>query len=526
MVVFGLLAIFSGVIAASGILFPSIWLVSVFGLIPFAHVLHRLQEKQYRDASILGLLFGFAYSGTAIAWFWDVLPLDWTGSPPWKGIIFVGFSWLMVTLVLAVFFSLFAAGFVRSKRSGFYAALLAASLWTVLQYAQMWGFAILTARDLSFSGPHFSPTMLGYSLTNFSPFLRSASIGGIYILTFLAVFLGFSLYHVIFQYENARKRGLVFALILSGALTLAALDRAYSLPSWTFQNESGSVRVALVSTSMPVTSLYSLEVKRKHAREVAEYIRIWAKENEPPDIIVFPEATDFFVHSNEDPTEFAKLVFPDHAVTFIDSGPVRTGSERYVQMRMYENGTLMPETYRKIFLVPQGEYTPWLFAMLLRLIGVSDAEQSTMRERSVASGTKLFPAHINGTEVGALFCSDILSPNLYQKLAQGGARVFVNPAGQAWFHGSHLVDNLVLSLGKVRAVENDRYIAIAGNGLASSIVTNRGKVEMRSDSAPSILAASVPLKDTKTLYSLLGEYVLILPILSIVFLIIRKREVA
>jgi apolipoprotein N-acyltransferase len=509
----------AGVIAAVSVLFPQFWLLGICGIALFAHVLHQIPRSNLREAAVNGLVFGLFYSGVTISWFFAAQPLDWSGATPVKGFIYVTFSWLMVTLVLGFFYTLFSTGFVRWKSHRSSDAILAASLWTLVQYVQMWGFALLTSNG-TIAGAHFSPTMVGYSLAGFSPLLQLAAFGGIYMLTFVVVCAGFFLQ----QQLAPPTRVQLFSIALIGAfLTAAAVfDVSYGIIG-TPQNDGKVVRLALVTTNFAAPLPQTDEGKRERAHFTEELLRSYAHENTAPDVIVFSEAAGFFSSSAETPASLAMSLFGQD-VAFIDSDAKHHDEGRYVEMNFYDHGILRPETHRKVFLVPQGEYFPWLFLKVLQLIGINAEEQRTMVERMVSAARSPVVGEAAGLRIGALFCSEVLSPSLYRDQTSDGAQVLINTASHAWFHGSPLVDRLALTLSQVRAVENDRYLAIAGNVMPSTVISNRGEIVLRSEKGASVLTATVEVRDTTTPYVRFGDYVLVIPLGLLMLIAYTRRE--
>jgi apolipoprotein N-acyltransferase len=458
----------------------------------------------------------------AIVWFWDVLPLDWVDTTFLKSVTYVGFSWGLATFMFALFFALFAALFVRYRTKSSLDAVLAASLWTVLQYAQLWGFAVVTTRDFSLAGAHFSPTFVGYALADFSPLLQLAAIGGVYLLTFVLVAFAFLLAHVVCSVTMPRMRlyGAAFTL---GCIAIFALDHVHPFVR-AKENEAPSRRLALVTTYFAVKSPRTTDEQMERARITEDVLRDWAHANPVPDIVVLPEANDFFVLSGREPRTFSEELF-GRRVAFVDSGPQKDGTgERYVQMRFYEAGATDPLTHGKAFLVPQGEYSIWLFVKLLDLIGVSQEERRVLAERTIVPGADAFVASVAGARVAALFCTEVLSPTLFRSLAEEGAELFLNPASQTWFHGSRVVEHMTNTHAKVRAVENGRYTVMVGNDVPSVVFSHRGDVIARSARETSVMDAVVPLRTNRTPYTHFGELVLFVPFVVVLLLVARRMK--
>lgn len=526
MVILIFLSAISGVIVAAGVFMPWLWFFSILGLVPFAYVLDSGSARSTKAVFALGLIFGIFSSGTTFIWFWAALPFDWIGlSSIARGIALMTFSWLCVILTMGFFSGLFAVLFVRLKTSTWKDPLLAASLWTLSQYLQMWGFAALTIAPASLFGAHFSAAMLGYALAWFSPLLQLASLGGIYLLTFVAAFLGFSVYRIVCNEKDIRWMRFVCVAALLCALTV--VDRAYPLVRSNVPPGSRTTRVALVSTNF-AHEARSPQARNAAALDTLKAVQTWAKTHPPPDILIFPEAADVFRVSGVDPSSLRHTAFNDAPIAIIDSGAFGdTATKRTVRMFAYDTNSALVATYDKMFFVPQGEYTPLLGMLAMRVFGGPDFAQKVEAYRSFKHGDSVTVASIASTRVGSLFCTEVISPRLYRDLVRGGAELFVNASSHAFFHGSSLVDTHILAISKVRAVENGRYLVTAGNAVRSSVISDRGTILARSSGErASVLEAQVPRLQRLTPYTYAGDLVILIPLLAIPVFALRARNAA
>lgn len=509
-----LLAVSSGIAAGTSLLVPGLWLLSILGCSLFAYTLYSLPKHAYLHAFVIGSCFGVAYSGVALAWWWSTIPLDWLGitSVP-QTILFLVSYWGSVSLVFGVFFGAFAAVFARLNTGSMVDAVLAASLWTLLQYLQMWGFAILTFGDGSIFGAHFSPTMLGYALAAYSPLLQLASLGGVYLLTFIAVWLGFAAYHACMRARTSRPvaGGLMVLILLIVASGMA--DRAYFLAD-TFRVETGpSVSVGLVNTWDAADAPDTKEETEAAQGTIRTLVRDWTASHGSPDIIVLPESIALI----SDRTDLDDIRLLSGPSSLMDPGTA-PGEKRIKRIYFYDAGAIAG-VYDKIFLVPQGEYLPWLYGKMLSLFAGDEFKahmQDNLRFFERGDTDKVRPVTLKGVKVGALMCNDMLSPQLYRGLTENGAAVLINMSSHSWFHRSELVDDVVLAIAKVRAVETGRYLAIAGNEVPSSVISDQGRVLARTEIGnDTVLARDVPLKEHRTLYVRFGVFVLILPLIAL-----------
>jgi apolipoprotein N-acyltransferase len=512
----------SGGVSAIGMYFPSVWFLGIFALIPFARVLSSLGADEWRKAFVFGTIFGLASSGSAVAMFWTVLPLDWIGVETlWRGFSMVLFSWTTVVMTLAVFFGLFGVVFARLKTNSWTDSLLAASLWTLTHYVQMFGFALLTIAPASLIGPHFSSSFIGYTLAWSDPLLQLARFGGVYALTFVVVLLAFFIAQLIFASTGTLRVRAIGTFFVASIVILSGL---VTVPSKTPEHlESRSF--ALVSDSTLGRST-TADDRKKHAVEILGTNVALAASQPVPDIFVFPEAIDLLGRTETDVHTFREKAFGGEPVSIIDSRTIgAVGEMRKLRMFMYDGVTESVAVYDKMFFVPQGEYTPILGRLALRLLGGADFVETVEKYRSFERGTSLVVPSLADAKMGALFCFEVLSPQLYRKLARDGAEVLVNATSQGFFHASPFMDTYILGISKVRAVETGRYLVVAGYFVPASVISNTGQIVTRSArSETAVLEADIPLLKESTPYVRFGDWVLLMPTLIVLLHFIRTRR--
>lgn len=511
----------AGLLCALGSLFGYLWWVSFFGVALFLWTLSATPREDFRRLALYGFLFGVAFTGGALVWFWNVLPLDWMGVSNAAGVLYTLFSWGIVTVSLAIPFCLFAMAFSYLQRSALSVVLLAPSLWVLSEYLQTWIFAFLTWNTQSLWGPHFSASHIGYTLSSFSPLLQLASVGGIYLLSFTVVFVGAALFLLHTRAWQTIRTQIFFAVVvvLSFAL-LTFYDQTFLIVKER-PDETPSLRLALISTNFSPDIAPTLDEALMRKEIILDTVRKWATSGNQVDLLVFPEGGRGYELALEELEILQKNEIP----AVVDSGIVENASGTFV-VQMHLNDTEITETqsYEKIFLVPQGEYTPWLAQFFLKVINAEHLTEGIRRaERLYARGTDAPIFSLQNAKFGALFCSDILSPYLYKSLAKDGAQFFVNASSLAALHGSSRAQHFTLSIAKVRAVENGRFMAISTHESPASIISDRGALRARSSNdMVDIITYDVPLREKNTLYTTFGPWILTASIFIIMYFVLRR----
>lgn len=495
-----LYALIVGAAASIGVLFPAYGAVSLIGFVAFILLIHTVPSSR-RSVSIVTILFGFAYCGTVHIWLWDLLPLDWLGvTNPLYGYLLLLFYWSTIAFSFGTVFLFFTFPYLRYKPAPpLLAALYAASLWTIVQYLQMWGTSLVTAGDGSLFGAHYSTVLLGYAVTDIPAALFLAQYGGVFAMTFVFVFTAALLAGMWEHWMRTRliKKDLAIAIVLLVIIGTGSFSKLKPVPF------GETVSVALVSTDFNKKSDYTWQ-------SVAEKVHslIQGKLNTAPrgTVFVLPEEINLFGPEPND-SLLQDLDESGHSVLF--SHPVQSGEKKRLRMSLYHHGT-STGFYDKMLLSPQGEYGPWFYQVWLGIIGGAELVEASRSNYTYERGEHTAVAHIPNATIGALFCSDILSPQLYRILALQGATILTESTSLGWFHSSPVVDSVMLTIARVRAAENNRYLLVAGNAAPSTIISNTGSIIERTDTNTfSVLQANVPVITEISLYTKLGNLVLI-----------------
>ncbi len=517
-----ILSSLSALLVVSGMFMSALWFLSILGVTLYVGVLYAIPANARREVLKSGWIFGIVYCGAVFSVFWQTLPLTWLGIHDGTlGFALVLSVWASLTLILGIFFALFAALFVRFRTNTVWDIIWISALWTLVQYLQMWGFTVLTIGSSSSWDAHFSALMAGYALAGFSPLLQIASIGGIYLLTYTLCAIGCALYFAWQSYCTTRKRTTSFLIawcLIGGTLSLA--DTHFTLVPERVHNET--ISVALLSTDYTRTDPDAL--RDVGGREYDTALRVWALDHAPPDIVVFPENAAFFKHASTTPNEYRDAVFGNAPVSFIDTEFVVGQNTKSVQM--YFHGDAHSVMYQKMFLSPFGEYIPWLYEFGLKLVLGSTRANLIASAFDLTPGTSLPVAQLGTASVGGLFCSDIFSPSLYRVLTEKGATVLVNAASQSIFQPLGRADTATQMAAQVRAVETGRYLLLSSNGAPSSIISDRGKIVMRSNPGDiSVMSTEVPLHDSTTIFVRIGDFILAIFVLLLILpLCIRAKS--
>ena len=205
----------------------------------------------------------------------------------------------------------------------------------------------------------------------------------------------------------------------------------------------------------------------------------------------------------------AELPYSQNSIRFIDflknteiSEKIILGAWKYDDEKLY-NSIYSPrynESYKKIHLVPFGEYIPFIEG----LRGIIDFFDLPMS--SVSNGSQLQEniRILDNIPISSPICFDIAFPNTVRKMNKSSL-LMINVSNDTWF-GNSIGPYHHLSIARVRSVENNRYTIRATNDGISAIISNKGTIVTLLEKGKSgILEGNVKLIKNSTFYSRKGH---------------------
>ena len=218
----------------------------------------------------------------------------------------------------------------------------------------------------------------------------------------------------------------------------------------------------------------------------------------------------------------AELPYSQNSIRFIDflknteiSEKIILGVWKYEDAKLY-NAIFSPrynEAYKKIHLVPFGEYIPFIEG-LRGIINFFDLPMS-----NVSHGSQLQEniRILDNIPISSPICFDIAFPNTVRKMNKSSL-LMINVSNDTWF-GNSIGPYHHLSIARVRSIENNRYTIRATNDGISAIISNKGTIVTLLDKGKSdILEGNVKLIKNSTFYSRNGHLFFI--ILSFIMVLI------
>ena len=176
------------------------------------------------------------------------------------------------------------------------------------------------------------------------------------------------------------------------------------------------------------------------------------------------------------------------------------------------------DLYKKIHLVPFGEYIPFL-ASLRGLITFFDLPMSNV-EFGPSNQDNL--TIINQYSVSTPICFDIAFPNTVRKMNKS-SHFIINISNDTWF-GASIGPHHHLNMARIRAIENNKWLIRSTNDGFSAIISNKGTiVHMLKKGETSILEGRIIPINERSFYNSYGylfatTFSLIFSLLSILYI--------
>jgi apolipoprotein N-acyltransferase len=456
------------------------------GIVAFALLAWLLTRETTKLAGGFGygFLFGLAF----------YLPLL-----PWISGLVGAFPWVALSFVEAVLPGLFGLLAVSVRR------LPGWPLW----FAGLWAAQEWLKVTVPFGG--FPWGIVGFSQTE-SPLLPIAQLGGAPLLTFAVVLTGFSLAALTLEvvqwwtHEDAQNAAPPAVVLPGVCISVVLLATALAWPnvrqSGVGAGDNQGITAAAVQGNVPRLGLEFNAQRRavldNHVREtvaLAEDVR--AGRAPRPRFVIWPEnSSDIDPLANPDASQQISTAAAAINAPILVGGvvaapgysrdnPVSTNS-----VIVWNPGTGPSDRHDKRIVQPFGEYLPWrnFFSHL-----------SPYADRAgyfvPGDGTGVVQAA--GVPVGVTTCWEVIFDRAARESVLSGAQLLAVPTNNATFNEA--MSEQQLAFGRLRAVEHDRYVVVAGTtGISAVIAPDGHELARTAFFEPAYLDTQVRLKTQLT----------------------------
>jgi apolipoprotein N-acyltransferase len=472
-----------------------------FGFIP---LLFAIEDKS--KAKVLGLsyLCGFLFF---------IFTLYWLVHVTLVGLI-------ILCLYLAFYFALFGYFLVgvRHKYPQFSIPVIIflSCVWVILEYLRG---HLLTGLPWAF---------LGYSQYENIYLIQFADITGSAGVSFLVIFVNLCLFRVIKLLSANDRKSAAGTLAILLAMFAAVYCYGFYCVNKYYQGNEAILKASLVQGNIPQKEKWLDSHQKRIEREYLDLSRQAA--NDSPDMIIWPETSyPGYIDHSDDNSLFPMFITKAEIGLPILFGSVYQIGNDYFNAAILLNDILAtPQIYKKIHLVPFGEYFPMrkIFFFLEPFVPIGDF--SSGEEFTIFTVKNKQNQAVN---FGVLICFEDTIAEFSRIFVKNGAEFLVNITNDAWFKKtSSPYQHLQASV--FRAVENRVYVLRAANtGVTCAIdqcgriVKRLGKVRGRDIFIRGFVTTQVgrTQEAAPSFYNRLGDLFILLCILYVIMFAVKTK---
>jgi apolipoprotein N-acyltransferase len=442
----------------------------------------ELRGVSTRRGFTLGLIAGFIhYIGTM---YWTGATVStFGGLPAAVAMLVVG----VLAFSLAFFVAVFAAiSATLIRQFGAAGVWLAPSVWVAVEYVRG-----------TFVVGGFPWLPLGNTMVTLLPIAQLASVVGVYGLSFVVAMLntGFAMTAL----SLGRRRVITAAATLSaiaavsiwGGMRLSANELTNGTP----------IKVGLIQGNIAQTDKWN---PARATMILERYLELSEQAvSNGAQFLVWPEsATPFYFEEDISGGRVRGLARSVGVPLLLGSDELEdaTPPRYYNSAFMLDTHGATAAVYRKIHLVPFGEYVP--FQSLLFFVGPLVEAVSAF-----SAGTRVTMLPVEGHMVSTAICYEVTYPQLAREAVRQGSEMLTTVTNDAWY-GESSAPFQHFEMAVMRAIEQGRYLLRSANTGISGIVDPYGRVLIRTNLFETVaVVGEARFVQAKTVYATIGDVV-------------------
>ena len=503
-----------GALACLPVIFPKIgflqWVTMSLGAAVMLVSAEDIGVK-YRRMYALGFSYFMGFYLVAFHWFVTLYPLSFiNGMTKGGAAVVVLFGWVGLSLlqtVVSAFFPVVLALMARRgicKKHKLLLPVGAAATYTVFEWMQ----------TLTWAGVPWA--RLGIGQTEASVMIKSASLFGSYFITVLLVAVNFYVAKLILSESRNIRRvcAAVSAVIIAVNAAIGGILTVFD------GDEDEKFTAAAIQANISSQEKWSNELIKAHER--VEKYALEAAENGAKLIVCSESVFPTEVLTNTYTKSFLKdLAVKCDATLIVGCFSDSDAGSHNSLICIDPQGNISEKVYSKRHLVPFGEYVP-MRDLIMTL--VPPLAQLSMLGEDLVPGedSAIWESEVGA--IGGLICFDSIYEELTLASVRDGAELLVIGTNDSWFYDSAGV-RMHNAQARLRAVESGRYIVRAANTGISSIIDPNGKVlDTEAALVEGYVIADVATKESRTLYSYVGNLIVWMSMGFVALAIFERRE--
>ncbi len=459
-----ILSIISGVLLSLSFEPHPLWPLAWIALVPFFMAIKKAATR--KKAFLYGILTGAVFYFSSV--YWIVFAMNNYGDVALFSSTLV---LILLVLYLSLYFGVFALLFrYLSNMKPLYAAGTLAAAWVSLE----------VIRGFLFTG--FPWMLIGYSQAPFTPLIQVSSLGGVWLVSFLVVFLNLALYFTISSYIKNKVfarmpvilgLALIILSVVFGMLRVAAMSNISNV---------NLLDVGILQGNIDQATKWDLSSKSYIMDKYAGLSTLAAKRGAK--LIIWPETALPFTagYDNRGLRKVKEIAKEGGAHLFIGSSYYGEGGGTHEDspgFTLHNSAFLFsPEgeeldRYDKVHLVPFGEYVPlrkMLFFIDKLTYGVGDYSPGLSGFKTIKMGNFSF---------GTLICYEAIFPNISAKYVREGADFLINITNDGWF-GDSPAPHQHFAMSRFRSIETGVPLVRSANTGISAVILPTGEVLSKS----------------------------------------------
>lgn len=465
-----ILALLSGLLVGFSLPPWGWWPLAIIGTVIFFALCNLATPR--REVFALGMMFAVSWFAVGMVWMW------WLTAP----------GYIFVVILFSVFHGV-AAVAATTIGNGLISRPITHCLAEVLRFSFPFGGVPLATLPIAVSQTSIAST---------------ASLGGPILITWFVLQLGAGLT----AYFNRREsRARIFQI----AVVLLILQLLPPLVSPTKPTDE-TLRVAIVQGGGP-QGVLAINAKARDAVDRHLLVTKTLQINDALDAVLWPEnvidVAEFKTSREylEIAAEAARL-----QADFIIGITENAGSNKFTnaQVVVQANGE-MTSRYDKVRRVPFGEYVPGGLRSLLSAIG---APTNRIPNDAVA-GKGPAVLTVKKTKVAVIISWESFFAGRANSGVEAGGMLLINPTNGSSYTGT-VLQTQQLATNSLRARETGRFTLQAATTGFSATIDSSGEILNRVNIGQAqTLIVDAPLREGRTVYSQLGDAVLIFILLLV-----------
>ena len=453
---------------------------------------HVLRGVGARRGFTLGLIAGFVHFAGTVYWTGATVS-TFGGLPVAVAVIVAG----LLAAYMALYVALTCAiGGPLIRHYGWRGLLLFPFAWVAAEYL----------RGIVLGGFPWIP--LGNTMVTLLPIAQLASVLGVFGLSLFVAALnaGFAIAAM-----SAGRSRVIAAAATLGSIALISVWGGVRL-SGNELTSGAPIKIGLIQGNIAQTDKWN---PARAGMILERYLQLTRQASDNgAQFIMWPESSTPF-YFEEDPTGNVVRNLVRNM-----GKPLLLGSDEFeedVQPPRHYNAAFMLDThgataavYRKIHLVPFGEYVP--LQRLLFFVGPLVEAVSAF-----SPGTRVTMLPVEGHMVSTAICYEVTYPALAREAVRLGSEMLTTVTNDAWYGDSSAAFQH-FEMAAMRAIEQGRYLARAANTGISGIIDPYGRILVRTNLFETVaVVGEARFVQARTIYSRIGD---IVPQASIVIVLL------